>query len=137
MTAEGYTPADVRPWETASSAKAVVCGVSAGCTLTAKLDKPAGSYNVVVQYFDYWSGRSHFELQVDGRTVGQWVADDTLPPARIDLHPDGETSTRITFHDVALKPGDTLMLRGVPDDKEPAPVDYVEITPGTKDASQK
>ena len=137
MTAEGYTPADVRPWETASNTKAMVCGVSAGCTLTAKLDKPAGSYKVVVQYFDYWSGRSHFELQVDGRTVGQWVADDTLPPARIDLHPDGETSTRITFQDVALKPGDTLMLRGVPDDKEPAPVDYVEITPDAKDASQK
>ncbi len=41
MTAEGYTPIDVNPWETASNSKAAVCNQPAGCTLTTTLDKPA------------------------------------------------------------------------------------------------
>jgi alpha-glucuronidase len=128
MTAEGYTPIDVKPWETASNSKAVVCNQPTGCTLTTTLNKPAGTYNITVQYFDYWSGKSHFTLNLNGRPIGTWLADDTLPPARIDLHPDGETSTRITFPNIPLKPGDTLTLHGIPDNTEPAPIDYIEIT---------
>ena len=70
---------------------------TATCTLTTTVEKTPGNYSIAVQYFDYWSGKSHFELLVNGRTFGHWVADDTLPPAAPDLHPDGETSTRITF----------------------------------------
>ena len=128
MTAAGYTPVDVKPWETASNSKAVVCNQPGGCTLTTTLDKPAGTYNITVQYFDYWSGKSHFSLDLNGKPIGTWIADDTLPPARPDLHPDGETGTRITFPDVTLKPGDTLTLHGTPDNTEPAPLDYIEIT---------
>ncbi|MEI9978686.1 MAG: alpha-glucuronidase family glycosyl hydrolase [Edaphobacter sp.] len=128
MTAEGYTPFDVKPWETASNSKAVVCTQPTGCTLTTTLNKPADTYNIVVQYFDYWSGKSKFTLDLNGKPIGNWLADDTLPPARADLHPDGETSTRITFPNITLKPGDTLTLHGIPDNTEPAPVDYVEIT---------
>ena len=128
MTAAGYTPVDVKPWETASNSKAAVCNQPSGCTLTTKLDKPAGTYNITVQYFDYWSGKSHFTLDLNNQPIGHWIADDTLPPARQDLHPDGETSTRITFPGITLKPGDTLTLHGVPDNTEPAPVDYIEIT---------
>ena len=127
MTAAGYTPVDVKPWETASNSKAAVCNQPSGCTLTTKLDKPAGTYNITVQYFDYWSGKSHFTLDLNNQPIGHWIADDTLPPARQDLHPDGETSTRITFPGITLKPGDTLTLHGVPDNTEPAPVDYIEI----------
>jgi alpha-glucuronidase len=128
MTAEGYTPIDVKPWETASNSKAAVCNQPTGCTLTTTLDKPAGTYNIIVQYFDYWTGKSHFTLDLNGKPIGNWVAADTLPPARIDLHPDGETSTRITFPNITLKLGDTLTLHGTPDNTEPAPVDYIEIT---------
>jgi alpha-glucuronidase len=128
MTAEGYTPVDVKPWETASNSKAVVCNQPSGCTLSTTLDKPAGTYNITVQYFDYWSGKSHFALELNHQPIGQWIADDTLPPARPDLHPDGETSTRITFPNIALKTGDTLSLRGIPDNTESAPVDYIEIS---------
>ena len=128
MTAEGYTPIDVKPWETASNSKAAVCNQPTGCTLTTTLNKPAGTYNITVQYFDYWSGKSNFTLDLNGKPIGTWIADDTLPPARVDLHPDGETSTRITFPNITLKPGDTLTLHGTPDNTEPAPVDYIEIT---------
>ena len=132
MTSAGYVPVDVHPWETASAGKAMVCNLQTACTLTTTMEKSPGIYSVAVQYFDYWSGKSHFELLVDGRSYGHWVADDTLPPAARDLHPDGETSTRIMFPDICLKPGDVLTLRGTPDHTEPAPIDYLEITPSGK-----
>jgi alpha-glucuronidase len=126
--AAGYTPIDVKPWETASNSKAAVCNQPTGCALTTKLDKPAGTYNITVQYFDYWSGKSHFTLELNGKPIGKWTADDTLPPARAENQPNGDTSTRITIPNIPLKPGDTLTLHGTPDNTEPAPVDYIEIT---------
>jgi len=127
MTAEGYTPIDVKPWETASNSKAAICNQPTGCTLTTTLDKPAGTYNIIVQYFDYWSGKSHFTLELNRQPIGNWIADDTLPPARAENQPNGDTSTRITFPNINLKPSDTLTLHGNPDNTEPAPVDYIEI----------
>ena len=62
------------------------------------------------------------------KPIGTWIADDTLPPARAENQPNGDTSTRITFPNITLKPGDTLTLHGTPDNTEPAPVDYIEIT---------
>ena len=42
---------------------------------------------------------------------------------------NGDTSTRITLRGVAMKPGDVLKIEGHPDDGEPAPLDYMEISP--------
>jgi alpha-glucuronidase len=128
MTAEGYTPIDVKPWETASNSKAAACNQPTGCTFTTTLHKPVGTYNIIVQYFDFWSGKSHFTLDLNHQPIGDWIADDTLPPARAENQPNGDTSTRITFPNITLKPGDTLTLHGIPDNTEPAPVDYIEIT---------
>jgi alpha-glucuronidase len=50
-----------------------------------------------------------------------------LPPAAVDAHLDGSTSTLFTVPDVRLKPSDTLTLRGTPNQGEPAPVDYIEV----------
>ena len=128
MLADGYTAVDVTPWETASGGKAVECKRSEACTLTAKLDRPAGSYNIAVQYFDLRTGASTFELLLNGKAIADWTADDLLPPATVDRQLDGSTSTRFTAEGVTLKPGDTLTLRGTPDEAEQAPVDYIEIT---------
>jgi alpha-glucuronidase len=128
MHAEGYTPVDVTPWETASNSKAVVCKQQS-CMLMATLNRPAGRYSVAVQYFDYWRGVSRFTLMLNSAAIGEWKADDTLPPVRAAIEPNGDTSTRITFAHIALKPGDMLALRGTPDGDEPAPVDYIEIMP--------
>ncbi len=132
MAADGYTPIDVHPWETASNGKAAVCNRHSTCSVSTTVEKTSGNYSIAVQYFDYWTGVSHFDLLVNGRARGHWVADDTLPPAAPDLHPDGETSTRISFPDIYLAPGDTVSLRGTPDGTEPAPLDYIEITPFRK-----
>jgi alpha-glucuronidase len=128
MTADGYTPVDVAPWEVASNGRAMVCGRATGCSLSTTLDRPAGAYDIAVQYFDLRAGASHYELLLNGKPIAQWVADATLPPAAADKQLDGSTSTRFTMHDVSIKPGDTLKLRGRPDGEEPAPVDYLEIS---------
>ena len=154
MKAVGYAPVDVTPWETASGGKAVECKEASGCALSTTVEKPAGMYDVAVQYFDIWRGVSSYELRVNGNAVASWKADDTLPPAQPDAHLDGQTSTRFTARHVALKRGDVLELRGVPDLRpelmsgagvrpsagalgrftppdlrEFAPVDYIEIGP--------
>ena len=98
MTADGYTSVDVTPWETASNSKAAVCLRPAGCTLSTALDKPAGAYNITVQYFDYWHGASHFALAINGKSIGHWIAGMTRSRRRASTEePNGETSTRITF----------------------------------------
>lgn len=115
MQTEGYEPVDVTPWETASGGKAMVCHQVTGCSLSTVLSAPAGSYNLAVQYFDTWRGASKFELLLNGTSIAFWSANATLPPAQFDPHPGGQTSTRFTAHNVSLKPGDELVLRGIPD----------------------
>lgn len=154
MKAAGYKTVAVTPWETASGGKAVECHDASGCLLTTTLQKPAGTYDIAVQYFDIWSGVSTYTLTLNGSAVATWKADNKLPPAQPDEHLDGQTSTRRTIRHVALKPGDVLQLRGVPDLRpvlfhglqtarisgkqglrmqpnlqEYAPVDYIEIGP--------
>jgi alpha-glucuronidase len=125
MQAQGYKPIGVVPWETASGGKAVVCSDAAACSLTTTLSRPAGSYTIAVQYFDLNTGSSHYELLLNGEPVASWKADRSLPSSKLD----GHTSTRFTVPALHLAPGDTLTLRGTPDGKEPAPVDYIEIDP--------
>ncbi len=125
MTLDGYTPVDVTPWETASGGKAVVCDRSTACSASLVWDKPDGWYDIAVQYFDFRDGVSQFTLQVAGREIDAWAADDNLPDNRIN----GHTSTRRTIENVALHRGDTLLLTGLPDGREHAPVDYIEVTP--------
>ena len=78
-----------------------------------------------MQYFDYRQGASTFILQLNQQTLATWAADNTLPGEA----PNGDTSTRFTLHGIPLRPGDTLTIEGHPDGAEPAPIDYIEITP--------
>ena len=154
MKTGGYQTVDVVPWETGSAGKAVECHDAKGCTLTTTLEKPAGTYDIAMQYFDIWRGVSTYTLSVNGAEISTWKSDDTLPPAQPDPRLDGQTSTRRTIRHVALKPGDVLELKGLPDLRlelfhgaqaagligaqglrmqpnlqEYAPVDYIEIGP--------
>jgi alpha-glucuronidase len=127
MQADGYTKADVVPWETASAGKAVVCNRTTPCTLTTKPGRLAGTYSIGVRYFDLRTGASHFDLLLNGKSLASWVANATLPPATVDAHLNGSTSALFTVPGVALKPTDTLTLRGTPNQGEAAPVDYIEF----------
>ncbi len=132
MQAEGYSVIDGNPWEDASGGKAVACNVAAGCTLTTKIDAAPGLYSVVVQYFDLRSGVSSYELLLNGKSVAEWKADASLPPAVNDKRIGGQTSTRYTSPPLEIHSGDTLTLRGIPDGGEQAPVDYLELMPSSQ-----
>jgi alpha-glucuronidase len=127
MQADGYTTVDVTPWETASGGKAVVCNRPGACTLSTKPARPAGTYSIGVRYFDLRTGAAQYDLVLNGKSIAHWTANATLPPAAVDPHPDGSTSTLFTVPDIRLKPSDTLTLRGTPNQGEPAPVDYIEV----------
>jgi len=127
MQAEGFRPVDANPWESASRGKAVECQLPAGCRLSTTVDQSAGRFSIAVQYFDLRTGVSRYDLELNGKSIAQWKADDTLPPAVVDKNLDGSTSTRFTIRHVALKPGDRLTLQGIPDGEERAPVDYIEL----------
>ena len=125
MQAVGYKPVDVTPWETASGGKAVICSDAPVCSLTTRLNRSVGTYSIAVQYFDLNTGKSSYDLLLNGKPIANWKADRLMPSAKLN----GHTSTRFTVPGIHLAPGDTLTLRGTPDGEEPAPVDYIEITP--------
>jgi alpha-glucuronidase len=152
MKSTGYLPVDVDPWETASGGKAAICHGPEPCTLSATLQKPAGNYDIAIQYFDIWLGVSRYDLRINGKSIATWAANDKLPPAQPDPKLDGQDSTRFTAHNIALQTGDTLELIATPDVRpelatpvltlrdraapnrlgpdlrELAPVDYIQIS---------
>jgi alpha-glucuronidase len=125
MQLDGYVPVEVAPWETASGGKAIACTRQNSCSATVILNRPAGRYDIAVQYFDYLHGVSTYTLSLNNKAIAEWKADNTLPSDAMN----GDTSTRYTLSDVELHPGDTLKIDGQPDDGEPAPLDYIEVTP--------
>jgi alpha-glucuronidase len=125
MQLSGYTRVDVTPWETASGGKAVACTGQGPCSASFEWNRPSGTYEIAVQYFDLNHGVSHFELFANDQRIDSWAADDHLPSDRMN----GHTSTRRTISDVKLREGDVLKIVGHPDGGEPAPLDYVEIIP--------
>jgi alpha-glucuronidase len=80
-----------------------------------------------VRYFDLRTGAAQYDLLLNGKALAHWTANAELPPATVDPHLDGSTSTLFTVPEVRLKPGDTVTIRGTPDQGEPAPVDYLEV----------
>jgi alpha-glucuronidase len=132
MTLDGYSLVGVTPWEAASEGKAAICADRSQCSATMQVRRPAGSYDIAVQYFDLPGGVSTFELELNGKRLATWTADNVLPGKRINA----ETSTRYTVSGVALKPEDKLTLVGHPDKAEPAPFDYVVIYPASQQSAQ-
>jgi alpha-glucuronidase len=125
MQLDGYTAVDVTPWETASGGKAYVCEHRALCVARTTVQRPAGWYDIAVEYFDYLQGASTFELYLNQQKIGAWTATSSLPGQA----PNGDTSTRYILRSVPLRSGDVLTIEGHPDDGEPAPIDYIEISP--------
>jgi alpha-glucuronidase len=95
------------------------------CAAEWTFDGKPGNYNIAVQYFDLRDGVAKFTFRVNGQSIAAWSADASLP-SRI---PNGDNSTRRNLVSVALKPGDILRVEGTPDGKDPAALDYIEITP--------
>jgi len=125
MALDGYTVADVTPWEDASGGKAVACASGATCTATLKFSGAPGWYTVRVQYFDTSNGVSQYRLSVNRQIVDEWQADLRLPTVKLD----STSSTRRTSTALALRPGDEIRLEGRSGGGEQAAIDYLEIVP--------
>lgn len=123
----GYEVIGVNPREDASGGKAVSCSVASGCTAEWTYQGTAGRFDLAVQYFDLQGGTARFEISVNGEARDAWKADEQLPSHQ--LH--GDNSIRRIVHGIALKPGDSIRILGVPDAADPAALDYIEIEPAT------
>jgi len=140
----GYRVIDVTPWEDASGGKAVSCdtpqvppealagpigpGNLTSCTAEWTYTGAAGRYNIAIQYFDLPGGQAGFALVLNSHPINTWSADATLPSNR----PNGDNSTRRTVPNVTLNHGDVIEIRGIPDQSDPAALDYIELTPAPK-----
>jgi alpha-glucuronidase len=124
MQLKGYQPIEITPSENASGGKAVQCSPAAQeCEAAFKFSRPAGSYEIDVQYFDMPAGQAKFRLLVNGKTVDTWTSNDHLPARALG----GDSSTRRQISGIALHPGDEIRIEGVPDGNDPAAFDYVSI----------
>jgi alpha-glucuronidase len=126
MQLEGYVPVEISPKENASGGRGVECGAAAQvCAARFRFARPAGKYELDVQYFDQNNGESKFRVLINGQKIDEWVASDHLPAAE----PNGDSSTRRWIGPLMLQTGDDIRIEGVPDREERAPFDYVEIHP--------
>jgi alpha-glucuronidase len=126
MELQGYTVFDVVPQEDASGGKAIECAAPAqSCSATFRFRGTAGRYELDVEYFDQNNGKSKFRVLVDDQVVDEWVADDHLPATK----PGADASTRRRIRNLALQPGESIRIEGVPDGEEHAALDYIELHP--------
>jgi alpha-glucuronidase len=122
MTLTGYAARPVTPWESASGGTAIEC--SAGpCSAGTRYSGGAGWRDIAVQYFDQQDGVSRFRVWVGAQLIDEWAASDKLPTRKID----SSSSSRRLIPGVALRTGDEIRIEGVPDGRETAALDYVEI----------
>jgi alpha-glucuronidase len=126
MELRGYETFEPASWEGASGGKGVTCAAEmVSCSAQTKFDGAVGLYEVDVEYFDLSSGKSTFELLVNGKVIDEWRADMLLP----GKEPSADSSVRHRLKGVALHPGDVIRIEGAPDGAERAPLDYVEVLP--------
>lgn len=131
MKLDGYKTYDVNPFETASGAVAIVTtsNNTAG-TASTKIEFPSGTYDLAVNYYDLYGGKSQWKVYLNNRNIGQWVgnSEETLSHTP-SIYLDGHSATRVKFRGVKVKHGDILKIVGMPDGTEPAPLDYVAFLP--------
>ncbi|MGH9523622.1 MAG: alpha-glucuronidase family glycosyl hydrolase [Terriglobales bacterium] len=128
MTLKGYQTFEPESWEGASGGKGVFCPDGAtSCSAEMQFQGRPGWYEIDVEYFDLSSGVSQFKVYVGEQLVNTWDAGMLLPGRA----PSADSSVRHRIRGIALRPGDTLRIEGVPNGGERAPLDYIELIPQT------
>lgn len=125
MQLAGYSPVDVHSWETASGGKAVVCQSGQQCSARMEFHGSEGWFDIKIGYFDLRDGISSYAVYRNDQKIDQWKGDDDLPTNKLD----GHTATRRVISRVALVPGDSLKIVAVPEGKDSAPLDFVDVLP--------
>jgi len=128
MQLTGYSVVDVQPWEDSSGGEAVECRRAQTCSAEFVFDRPAGWYDLAIQYFDLDTGSARFKVYVRSQEIWAWTADAQLPATA----PNGDSSTRKRIAGIALRPGDSIRIEGASDGGDTAALDYVEVTPASR-----
>lgn len=131
MTLNGYKQYTVSPFETASNYYAVVTSDNTTTgSVSTTLHFPTGIYDIGVNFYDLYGGKSKFEMLMNNTTVATWKGDseDYLGHTP-SIYLDGHSARRITFENIAVQEGDMFEIVGSPDGIEPAPLDYVVFLP--------
>lgn len=124
LSLDGYTPMEPVRWEGASGGKAIECRAER-CEASLNYTGPAGWFTLRVQHFDQNNGAASYRVRINDQIVDEWQATFIVPTARID----SSSSARRNAGSVALRPGDTIRIEGIPDQGELAGLDYIEIFP--------
>jgi alpha-glucuronidase len=123
MRLRGYVPMDVIPRENSSGGKGIECRAPQGCDAEFSIDRPAGWYDMDIEYFDQNNGVSRYRVFLGNQPIDEWVADKSLPARK----PGGDSSSRRRIKGLALRPGDRIRIEGMPDREEHAALDFVAI----------
>jgi hypothetical protein len=96
---------------------------------TAEFPGPAGSYDVMVSYFDENDGRAELAFSFGARTLDKWMADED-PDCQVCRRPNASTRrTRMVARGLTLAPGDVLGLQGTEQRGDYARIDRVVLSP--------
>ena len=112
--------------------------VSSGRTIRSKSDKledivnlsttfdgAAGTYNLVVEYYDENDGSAQFTASVNGSQKDSWVADQLLGHNDVAR----QTLATRTITNLVLNPGDTISLTSLRDNSDHGSVDSIAFVP--------
>ena len=91
--------------------------------LSTAFEGKAGTYNIVVGYYDENDGSAQFSASVNGAQHASWIADQDLGDNDVAM----QTFTTYTIADVELNPGDAVLLTSLRQDGDEAHVDYIEF----------
>jgi alpha-glucuronidase len=125
MTLDRFSRAAVIPWETASTGQAATCAPGGSCTARYTYQGAAGTFDVVVQYFDENDGAATFSVSVGDRRIETWTADAQFGSPS----PNGHTSTRRIVRSVRLATGDEIRVDVTPAGGDGGALDYIEVLP--------
>jgi alpha-glucuronidase len=129
MTLDGFSRAEVTPWETASGALAAACRPGGdSCTASYRYTGAADRFDVAIQYFDENDGTAQFRVSSGGRELDSWKADSDFGSGSAN----GHTSTRRTLRGVELATGTDIRIAVTPHGGEGGVLDYIELVPATR-----
>lgn len=131
MELDGYEKYVVSPFEAASNYLAIVTKTNTTVgTASTKLQYPSGIYDIGVNYYDMYGGKSQYSMYLNNKLIAQWTGNnEDILGHDPSIYLDGHSATRKTFHGIKVNKGDTLKIVGTPNGVEPAPLDYVVFLP--------
>ncbi|CAG7601152.1 hypothetical protein PAESOLCIP111_00460 [Paenibacillus solanacearum] len=85
----------------------------------------AGTYSLVIAYYDENDGNSPFSVSLNGTVIDSWIADQD----RGSASPNATTRVTRTISGVALQPGDVIVLQSTASGGDGGRIDCLDLIP--------